>query len=130
MRRGADVRVLSPGSSSDVRSTYLAARARYEELLGGGVRIWEYEPDMIHAKTMVVDGVWGIVGTMNLDNRSMAFNDECNLLVHDETVAAELERLFLADLEHSTEIDLETFRKRPLWRKALELGAHGLSRIL
>ena len=130
VRRGTDVRVLSPGPSSDVRSTYLAARARYEELLEGGVRIWEYDPDMIHSKTMVVDGIWGMVGTMNLDNRSMAFNDECNLLVQDEAFAAALERMFLADLERSTEIDLETFRRRPWWQKGLELGAHGLSRIL
>ena len=128
--RGTDVRVLAAGPNSDVASTYLAARARYEELLEKGVRIWEYDPDMIHAKTMVVDGTWGVVGTMNLDNRSMAFNDECNLLVRDERFAAELEAMFLADLEHATEIDLARFRKRPLWRKGLELGAHGLSRIL
>jgi cardiolipin synthase len=130
VRRGADVRVLAPGPSSDVRSTYLAARARYEELLEGGVRIWEYEPDMIHAKTMVVDGRWCVVGTMNMDNRSMAFNDECNLLVQDEGVAAVLERMFLGDLERSKEIDLESFRRRPWWQKGLELGAHGMSRIL
>ncbi len=128
--RGTDVRVLAAGPNSDVASTYLAARARYEELLEKGVRIWEYDPDMIHAKTMVVDGTLGIVGTMNLDNRSMAFNDECNLLVRDEGFAGELEAMFLADLEHATEIDLERFRKRALWRKGLELGAHGLSRIL
>jgi cardiolipin synthase len=130
VRRGADVRVLCPGPNSDVRSTYLAARARYEELLGCGVRIWEYDPDMIHAKTMVVDGIWGMVGTMNLDNRSMAFNDECTLLAEDAGVAARLEELFLADLEHATEIELETFRKRPAWQKGLELAAHGMSRVL
>ena len=130
VKRGADVRVLTAGEHSDVRSTNLAARARYEELLACGVRIWEYQPDMIHAKTMTVDGTWSIVGTMNLDNRSMAFNDECNLLVQDREVASELERMFLADLDYAKEIVLEEFRRRPLWEKGLELAAHGLSRIL
>ena len=128
--RGADVRVLVAGKHNDVKTTYYGARARYEELLGAGVRIWEYQPSMIHAKTMVADGVWSIVGTMNLDNRSMAFNNECNLLAMDEGLAAALERMFLADLEYAHEVDLETFRQRPLWQRPIELGAHLLSRIL
>ena len=130
VQRGAEVRVLVAGKHNDVKTTYYGARARYEELLEAGIRIWEYQPAMIHAKTMVGDGTWCIVGTMNLDNRSMAFNNECNLLAMDEGVAAELERMFLADLEYAHEVDLETFRKRPLWQRPIELGAHLLSRIL
>lgn len=129
-RRGVDVRLLTAGTQSDVKSTHYAARARYEELLECGVRIFEYAPSMIHAKTIVVDGTWGTVGTMNLDNRSMAFNNECTFLAFDPALAAVLERMFAEDLALSQEIDLATFRTRPRWQRALEQGAHLLSRIL
>jgi cardiolipin synthase len=128
--RGVDVRILTAGRRTDVRSTYFAARARYEELLEGGVRVFEYLPSTLHAKTMVVDGVWGTVGTMNADNRSMAFNNECNLLVLDPAFGKALERLFLEDTTQSREVDLETFRRRPWHMRVVEQGAHLLSRIL
>ena len=128
--RGVDVRILTAGTSSDVRSTRYAARARYEELLACGVRVYEYEPSMIHAKTIVVDGVWATVGTMNLDNRSMAFNNECSFMALDREFARALERLFLDDLAYAREIDLPTFRRRPWWIRGVEQGAHLLSRIL
>lgn len=130
VRRGADVRVLTAGDRSDVRTTLFAARARYEELLEGGVRIFEYQPTMIHAKTMVVDGIWSSVGTMNADNRSLAFSNECTLAVHDAAFAGAVERMFLADLEHAKEIDLETFRRRPWYLRPIELIAHMMSRVL
>jgi cardiolipin synthase len=129
-QRGVDVRLLTAGQQSDVKSTWYAARARYVELLECGVRIFEYTPSMIHAKTIVVDGAWGTVGTMNLDNRSMAFNNECTFLAFDPALAGALERMFTDDLAHAEEIDLATFRKRPLRARALEQGAHLLSRIL
>ena len=130
VRRGVDVRILTAGSKSDVRSTHLAARARYEELLEAGVRVFEYQPSMIHAKSVVVDGVWCTVGTLNTDNRSMAFNNECNLVALDRTLGAALERLFEEDLGRSEEFDLARFRQRPWHHKLLERGAHLVSRIL
>lgn len=130
VRRGADVRVLTAGDRSDVRTTLFAARARYEQLLKGGVRIFEYQPTMVHAKTMVVDGIWSSVGTMNADNRSLAFSNECTLVVHDAAFAKEVERMFLADLEFAKEVDLESFRRRPWYLRPLEQGAHMLSRVL
>lgn len=129
-RRGADVRVLTAGDRSDVRTTLFAARARYEELLEGGVRIFEYQPAMIHAKTIVVDGIWSSVGTMNADNRSLAFSNECTLAVHDGPFADAMTRMFLADLEHAEEIDLATFRRRPWYLRPLEQVAHMMSRVL
>ena len=129
-RRGVDVRVLTVGEQSDVKSTRYAARARYERLLAAGVRIYEYQASMIHAKTIVVDGVWGMVGTINTANRSMAFNNEISLIVMDETFGDALTRLFMADLEHAREIDLATFRRRPWWERPIEQGAHLMSRIL
>ena len=129
-RRGVDTRVLTAGPETDIKSTLYAGRARYEELLEAGVRIYEYLPTMMHAKTMVVDGTWATVGSMNADNRSLSFNEESNLLVLNEVVAERLERLFMDDLEHSREIDLATFRRRPIHQKAFELAAHAMWRVL
>ena len=129
-KRGVDVRVLTSGPKTDVKSTYYAGRAIYTELLKSGVRVYEYMPSMLHAKTMVVDGTWGTVGTMNADNQSMAFNNESNLLVLDTTFAAALEKLYMEDLTFAKEIMLEEFRKRPWYLRPVEHGAHLVARIL
>jgi cardiolipin synthase len=130
-RRGVDVRVLAPhGDRTDVPMTYLAGRARFEELLAAGVRIYEYEPSMLHAKTLVADGCWGTVGSMNADNRSAALNEEANLLVHDDAFGARLERVFLDDLAHAAELHLDEFRRRGRVQRAKEWGAQAVARIL
>ncbi len=129
-RRGVDVRILTPGARTDVRSTRLASHARYEELLGHGVRIFEYQPTMMHAKTIVADGCFGSVGTMNFDNRSLAFNDESNFVFLDDMVAEELERLFSEDLELSSEVILEEFRRRPFTERVQERIFSAMARVL
>ena len=129
-RRGVDVRILTAGEKTDIKTTTYAGRARYEELLGEGVRIYEYLPTMMHAKTMVVDGLWGTIGSLNFDNRSLAFNNESNLVTLDPTVGAAMDRMFLEDLRFSKEQTLAEFRKRPWMEKALEQGANLLSRLL
>ena len=129
-RRGVDTRVLTAGPETDVKSTLYAGRARYEELLEAGVRIYEYEPTMMHAKTMVVDGGWATVGSMNADNRSLSFNEESNLLALDSGVAAKLETLFQEDLRHSREIVLEEFRRRSWATRVIEHAAHAVWRVL
>jgi len=129
-RRGVDVRVLTTSANTDVKTTWYAGRYRYEELLGRGVRIFEYQPTMMHSKTMVVDGVWSSIGSMNFDNRSMAFNDESNLVVLDSAFGAQVDSVFLDDLRYSKEITLEEFRRRSIWSKMLEAGATLLSRLL
>jgi cardiolipin synthase len=68
---------------------------------------------MMHAKTLVVDGRWATVGTMNFDNRSMVFNDESNLVALDTAFGRQLEEIFTADLPYSKEIKLEEFKQRP-----------------
>ncbi len=75
----------------------------------------------MHAKTFVVDGCWATVGTFNLDNRSMKLNDEVALVIRDESVAEELERSFMADLEYAQEIRLDTFQLhgREAWKSRL-----------
>jgi cardiolipin synthase A/B len=129
-RGGVDVRVLTAGPKTDVKTTWYAGRARYEELLRGGVRIYEYVPTMMHAKSMVVDGIWSTIGSMNFDNRSLAFNNESNLVMLDSALGAQMQRTFLEDLGYAKEIKLDEFRRRPWWSKMLEWGANLLSRVL
>jgi cardiolipin synthase A/B len=129
-KRGVDVRVLTAGDKSDVKTTVYAGRARYPELLKGGVRIYEYQPTMMHAKTFVVDGLWSSVGSLNFDNRSLVFNNESNIAALDETVGANLDSLFMSDLRHSKEIKLPEFEQRSWAEKMLEWGANAFQRVL
>lgn len=130
VKRGVDVRVLTVSDKTDVKTTWYAGRYRYEELLSRGVRIYEYQPTMLHSKTIVADGVWSSVGSMNFDNRSLAFNDESNLVVLDTTFGAQMDSIFFDDLRYAKEIKLDEFRKRSVWSRALELGATMVSRLL
>jgi cardiolipin synthase len=109
--RGVDVRVLTPGVHSDQPVVWHASRALYKRLLSAGVRIWEYRPGMMHAKTFVADSCWATIGTFNFDNRSMKLNDEVALIVRDEGVARRLEESFLADLAHADEVQAETLER-------------------
>ena len=129
-KRGADVRILTTSAETDVKTTWRAGRAHYEELLKGGVRVYEYQPVMMHAKSIVVDGMWGGVGTMNFDNRSMVFNDETMLVALDTTFGRQLDEIFLEDIKFSKEIKLDEFRKRPVTEKLMEKAAVLLSRVL
>jgi len=130
VKRGVDVRVLTVSSKTDVKTTWYAGRASYEKLLKEGVRIYEYLPTMMHAKTMVVDGLFSSVGSMNFDNRSLAFNNESQVLALDPGVGATMDSIFMNDLQYAQEIKLETFRKRPWTGKVLEWGAVKLRRLL
>jgi len=129
-KRGVDVRILTVGSKTDIKSTWYAGRALYERLLEGGVKIYEYQPAMMHAKTIVVDGLWSAIGSMNFDNRSIAFNNESQIVALDAGVGKQMDEIFLEDLKYSKEINLETFRKRSWTGKVLEWGAQKLRRIL
>jgi len=102
-RRGVDVRLLLPGKS-DVPVTQWAARAAYRKLLAAGVRIFEYQPRVLHAKTAVVDGAVATVGTANLDYRSLFVNYELTLFTADRGLCAQLERRFAADLAEADEV--------------------------
>ncbi len=128
--RGVDVRILTADSHSDVRTTLYAGRHRYGELLRTGIRIYEYQGVMMHAKTMTVDGLWSAVGSMNFDSRSLAFNDESTLLARDSTLAGELDAVFLDDLTRAREIVAEQWDRRPLRSRALEVAANLLSALL
>lgn len=129
-RRGVDVRLLTAGEKTDVPATRFAGRAHYDDLLRAGMRIYEYEPTMMHAKTFVVDGLWSSVGTMNFDTRSLAFNDETNLVAHDAEFGARMDSLFMRDLEFARELTLDEFRQRPWHMKVRESLAMLFTRVL
>ena len=129
-RRGVDVRLIVGGPRTDVRTAQLAARARYDSLLSAGVKVYEFQPTTLHAKTFVVDGVWVSVGTMNFDNRSLALNDESTLMVLDSAAGTRMEQLFLDDLRHSKQIDLTAFRRRPWTQRLAEWAADQVTRVL
>jgi cardiolipin synthase A/B len=95
--RGLDVRILLPGRS-DQRTAKLAARSYYQELIEAGVKIYEHRPGILHAKTMVVDGVWSTVGSANMDIRSFRLNYEVNVLVAGARFAGKMEKIFLQDV--------------------------------
>lgn len=110
-RRGVDVRLLVPGKS-DVPITRWAARAAYQKLLSAGIRLFEYQPRVLHAKTAVVDGAVATVGTANLDYRSLFVNYELNLFSANRTLCAALEEQFLADLTEAMEVTVPGWSRR------------------
>lgn len=120
VKRGVSVVVLTPGKI-DHKLVYWASRRGFEPLLLGGIQIYEYQAALMHAKTMVVDGIWAHVGTTNLDNRSFALNEEINLIAYDHAVAGELEKAFADDLKYSKKLTYEAWKARPWREKFLEL---------
>lgn len=112
--RNVRVRVIVPGKHNNHPVTRLASRRQYGELLEGGVEIFEYQPGMIHAKIMIVDKRWAVVGSTNFDSRSFELNDEVNLALVDAGVAARLAVDFEKDLEQSRRVKLEDWRRRSL----------------
>lgn len=116
-RSGLDLRILVPNKLIDVGLIRWASHSYYDELLEAGVRIYEYQPTMIHQKVLVADGTWSLVGSVNMDVRSKELNQENALGILDRGFAAELERTFFADLESAVEIELQRWRRRfPLRR--------------
>jgi cardiolipin synthase A/B len=116
-QRGVHVRVNVPGRVTDQRLVRLASRRMYRELLAGGVRIYEYRPAMTHVKCLMVDGVWTLVGTTNVDNRSFEHNDEVNLAFRERAVTERLRRDFEADVAASDEVTLDAWHARSPFEK-------------
>ena len=100
----------------------------YGQLLEAGVRIFEYGPGMTHSKALLVDDLWAVIGTTNLDNRSFEHNDEVNVAVRDEAVVARINCDFERDLTRSEEMTLEAWRRRPVWEKLIGTVAWILER--
>jgi cardiolipin synthase len=126
--RGVRLSVLVPGANTDQRWVRLASRRMYGGLLRAGVRIFEYEQAMIHAKSLIVDETWGVLGTTNIDNRSFEHNDEVNIVMRDEAIARRLITDYNRDVGGSREITLEGWQHRPLWEKLIGTVAWILER--
>lgn len=117
--RGVDVRLILP-SFSDYRITFYAGRSYYTELLEAGIRIFERNGALLHAKTAVIDGVWSTVGSTNIDMRSFLFNDEINVVVLGKDFGQEVEKLFQHDLKEARQIDPKIWARRGVGEKMKE----------
>ncbi len=118
-RRGVVVDVIVPGRHTDQHWVRLASRRMWGQLLEAGVRIHEYQPAMLHAKVLIVDDLWSVIGTTNIDNRSFEHNDEVNVAMRDRAVAERLCEDYDRDLKASREVTLDAWRRRPLWEKVV-----------
>lgn len=119
-RQGVDVRILVPGNHTDAVPVQLAGHSYYEELLEAGVRIFEFQPAMMHAKTIVADDIWTVLGSANMDERSMELNEENLIGVADEALARAVTEGNERDFERSREVKLHEWRKRPPWQRGME----------
>ena len=119
-KRGVHVQIITPGPGTDHMLTRRSSRRLFGPLLEAGAQIYEYEPSMIHAKILVVDSQWSVVGTTNMDARSFTLNDEVNLATPDPSVAQRLEQDFEQDLRQSKEVSLEEWRKRGIAERVHE----------
>ncbi|MDQ3767922.1 MAG: phospholipase D-like domain-containing protein [Actinomycetota bacterium] len=129
-RRGVDVRVLVNGQHVDKEVARKAGQRSYGKLLGAGVRMFEYDKTMLHAKVLLVDRCWANVGSGNFDSRSLDLDLEINVAVLDPDLVQELSDHFIEDLDVSTEIDLETWKKRPLRKRAAEYATEVIRQSL
>jgi cardiolipin synthase A/B len=128
--RGVRVRVLVPGGHIDKGFVRIAGRHIYEELLDCGVEIHEYQPTMLHAKSLVIDGCFASVGTVNFDNRSFQMHDEITVCAFGPEPAGTLSSAFAADLERAKRIEPERWRRRPRLQRLSEAAMKPLRREL
>lgn len=117
-RRGVKVRIMIPSEkATDAPIVQHASHHHYGTLLKGGIRIFDYNPTLLHQKIVVVDGSCSSIGSTNFDDRSFEINDEVSLVVYDKNTARELEETFEQDLEHATEVHFDEWKKRPVLHK-------------
>ncbi|MGE5300484.1 MAG: cardiolipin synthase [Acidobacteriota bacterium] len=127
--RGLDVKIVLPEVSDSSLALY-AGHYQYSNLLKAGVKLYERQHAMIHAKTSVVDGVWSTVGSTNMDLWSFLHNNEVNAIIIGSDFANEMEVLFERDLQQSKEVVLEDWRRRPLLPRIMEWFANLFRRYL
>ena len=116
--RGVDVKIILPGQI-DLRLIAYVSRTYYQTLLRSGVEIFHYQPRVLHAKTLIFDGYWSIVGSANLDARSLNYNYECGVGILDQRVGEEMEAMFQQDLRDSEPITEKHLSSWPLHERAL-----------
>jgi len=119
-RRGVDVRVVVPGENTDLRAVRYASRHDYHELLKAGVKIYEFQPTMLHSKIMVVDGLWSSIGSINFTSRSMKSNAEANAAIYDTRFAEQVRVMMEGDMARCEQITLERWEQRSLYQRLKE----------
>ena len=128
--RGVAVDILLPGPNADKRVAQLASEACYADLISAGVRIWNFQPSMLHTKIMVVDGGATLVGSSNVNRRSLDHDEEVAMVVIDETTVGLLDDQFMDDLQCSRKIDLSRWQERTATQRALETAVTAIRRWL
>jgi cardiolipin synthase len=127
-KRGVSVKIITPGKKSDHAVTRSSSQRLFGDLLKNGVEIYEYQPAMIHAKIMIVDGKWSVVGSTNFDNRSFELNDEVNLAAFDGDMATSLTQNFFEDLNASRPVSYEEWKHRSVWERITEAAGSIIQR--
>ena len=126
VKRGVSVEILTAGPKIDHPIIRRLSRRSSQHLLAAGARIWEYQPAMIHAKLMTVDGLWSVAGSTNFDHRSFALNDEVNLAVLDSDLVASLDEDFRRDLAQSKPLTKEQLQQRTTLNIVGEIAGRAL----
>lgn len=124
IRRGVKIHLMLPGKHTDSPFVRRAGCNLYAAMLEAGVRLYEFEPTLLHQKIVIVDNVWSHVGSTNFDARSLALNEEVGVGILDAGIAAELKAAFNQDLRHCHELKLEEWRRRPVFDRAFERVAY------
>ena len=127
--RGVEIDILLPGPHADKRFVQLAGEREYGELLDGGIRIWNFQPSMLHAKVMTVDGCVANIGSANLNVRSVALDEEINVVVVDDDLAATLEKQFDEDLDRSVRIEPGRWEQRSNFQRLAETMVRPIRRL-
>jgi cardiolipin synthase len=118
VKRGVDVKVMVPATSAtDSPIVQHASHHRYADLMRAGVKIWEYQPTLLHQKIIIVDGIWSCVGSTNFDRRALQLNDEVSMGIVDANLATQLKAVFTDDLTHAQQRTLEQWQNRGLWHR-------------
>lgn len=118
--RGVEVQVLLPGPHADKRFVQMEGEADYAQLMKSGVELWNFQPSMLHAKVMTVDGIIANVGSANFNARSLECDEEFNMVAFDPVIADILDQHFDTDLQRSVRIDPSRWKKRSLFQRGVE----------
>jgi cardiolipin synthase len=127
--RGVEIEVLLPGPHADKRFVQLASEAVYDRLIDDGVRIWTFQPSMLHAKIMTVDGIVANIGSANVNARSTHLDEEINVVVLDDQLVLELDTQFDEDVEQSVAIEKGRWRQRSMVQRVAEKAAMPFRRL-
>lgn len=128
--RGVEIQILVPGPNIDKRVSLVAARSAYARLSACGIEVLEFQPTMLHAKIITVDGESAVLGSANMNGRSMERDDELSLVIHDRDLTAELDRHFDADLTRAERVAEDRWTDPPTHRVVLDKVASGVRRFL